>query len=127
MPLVVLWMIPLSTSFLKPNMTSLKKHTLLQANTNEIGMNVDLTLKCHPELEGEGIERMWACIKNLYRRKEMIEKRGKEMFISAVKDLLNFATDNVKLSRKFSKKARSYMISHDTLDKEQPDKPILTN
>ena len=60
---------------------------------------------------------MRACVNNLHRRKEMEDKRGKERCINTVKDLLNFRTDDVKLSRKFSKKARSHMISHDMLDK----------
>ena len=100
----------------------MEEKTLLKTNANEIGMNIDLIPKCQTELEVEGIECMWAYIKNLHRRREIVEKRGKERLISAVKDLLNFASDDVKLSRKFYKKARSYMIPYDMLDKQQPDK-----
>ena len=64
---------------------------------------------------------MRACVKNQYRRKELSEKRGKERFLKTVKDLLTFDTNNVSLSRKFSKKARSYMISYHILDNQQPE------
>ena len=98
----------------------INEQTLLQYNANKIGASVDLTPKCHPEIAGEGIEYMWAYIKNQYRRKDLSDKRGKERFLKTVKDLLTFETNNVLLSRKFSKKARSYMISYHILDNQQP-------
>ena len=61
--------------------------TLLQYYGNKLGVVVDRTPKCHPELAGEGIEYMWAVAKLVHYRKAPIsEKRTKANFKKLVEE-----------------------------------------
>jgi hypothetical protein len=43
------------------------EETLLQYHGRKLGVKVDRTPKCHPEMAGEGIEYDWAAAKGFYR------------------------------------------------------------
>ena len=51
--------------------------TLLQYYGRELGLIIDQTPKCHPELAGEGIEYAWAIAKFFYRKSDIREKKPK--------------------------------------------------
>ena len=63
---------------------------------------------------------MGAC-KEPSSKKVIVRKRGQERFLKTAKELLAFEIKNVSLSPKFSKKARSHMISCHILDNQQPE------
>ena len=44
------------------------EETLLQYHGKMLGVIVDRSPKCHPEVAGEGIEYSWGCSKGKYRR-----------------------------------------------------------
>ena len=105
-----------STS-LKMMMTALldfiEEETLLQYYGRMMGVLVDRTPKCHPELAGEGIEYAWGCAKGVYRRYRMSEKRGKDNFRESVRRCTS--RDNVLTTtrmRKFSRRARQYIMAY---------------
>ena len=54
--------------------------TLLQFHATKLGVCIDRTPKCHPELACEGIEYAWALAKLKYRKAPIGEKRSKEKF-----------------------------------------------
>ena len=54
--------------------------TLLQFHAKRIGVEVDRTPKCHPEIAGEGIEYAWALSKLSYRRAPLSKKRNRLEF-----------------------------------------------
>ena len=75
-----------------------------------MGVSLDRTPKCHPEMAGEGIEYVWALAKLRYRRSPIIKKRSKEKFRQLVTECTNHSLNlNVERVRSCSKKARSYM------------------
>ena len=47
----------------------IQEETLLQFHGRQLGVRVDRTPKCHPELAGEGVEYAWGFAKNLYRQR----------------------------------------------------------
>ena len=84
--------------------------TLLQFHGNKLGVIVDRSPKCHPEIAGEGIEYLWGLSKVWYRKAPIARKRSKESF----RTLVSEATDgntvlNIQRVRSCSKKARAYM------------------
>ena len=84
--------------------------TLLQYHGQKLGVAVDRTPKCHPEMAGEGIEYLWGLAKMWYRKAPITKKRSKDTFRKLVKE----ATDcgsvlNICRVRSCSKKARAYM------------------
>ena len=56
------------------------EETLLQYHGRLLGVIVDRTPKCHPEIAGEGIEYSWGAAKLFYRRLRIKEKRSKDKF-----------------------------------------------
>ena len=84
--------------------------TLLQFHAKKLGVKIDRTPKCHPELAGEGIEYLWALAEFFYRQSPIEDKRTKEKF----KRLVYKSTDcssvlSISGARACSKKACSYM------------------
>ena len=99
--------------------------TLLQFHAQELGVSLDRSPKCHPEIAGEGIEYAWALSKLNYRRAPLVSKRTKTKFQSLVNESTNpFTVLNIQRIRACSKKARSYMKMYraiqslDVIDKE---------
>ena len=54
--------------------------TLLQYHSQQLGVVLDRSPKCHPEIAGEGIEYLWALAKLHYRSQRIERKRGKDKF-----------------------------------------------
>ena len=107
-----------SLNFLKTKLIDFEEEeTLLQYHGRLLGVIVDRSPKCHPEVAGEGIEYDWGCAKNYYRRLPMSKKRGKEIFRRSVRDATS--RDNIltlKRRRKFSRRARQYMLAYVAID-----------
>jgi uncharacterized radical SAM superfamily Fe-S cluster-containing enzyme len=81
-----------------------------------MGVSVNQTSKCHPELAGESIEYLWAISKLYYRHQPIIWKQSKWKFMELVTDCLG--SDNLNLScvRKCSCCACKYMIACKVFD-----------
>jgi hypothetical protein len=84
--------------------------TLLQYHGNKLGVLVDRTPKCHPELAGEGIEYVWALAKLHYRNQPLVRKRTKEAFRTLVDESLSLDNLDIVRVRKCSRRAREYML-----------------
>ena len=106
---------------LKEMMNSLvdfsEEETLLHYHGRLLGVTVDRTPKCHPEIAGEGIEYCWAAAKMSYCQLRISEKRTKAKFHNSVK----ISTDRNKvltlaMQRKFSRRARQYMLVYRAID-----------
>ena len=54
--------------------------TLLQYHASLLGVMMERTPKCHPEIAGEGIEYNWALSKSKYRRSPLNEKSSRDSF-----------------------------------------------
>ena len=67
--------------------------TLLQYYGSLLGITVDCTPKCYPELANEGIEYAWTIAKLYYRRMPLDKKRTKAGF----KNLLMESLDPMKV------------------------------
>jgi hypothetical protein len=83
-----------------------------------LGVEVDQSMKSHPELAGEGIEYSWGRAKSVYRRVKLAQKKGKKNFRSLVADCLS--TDKRRgmggltkeMVRRFSRRARHYVLAY---------------
>ena len=64
----------------------------------------------HLELAGEGIEYSWGASKRVYRKQPIMKKKSVKNFESLVTSSLNSVT--IKMARKFSAKARGYMLAY---------------
>ena len=107
-----------SLIYLMANCTDFaNEETLLQHKGREMGVLVDRTPKCHPELAGEGIEYTWGCSKGYYRRLPIQRKRGLQNFKSSVQ--LSMSADVLSKSRvrKFARRARRYICAYFALAK----------
>ncbi len=78
---------------------------MLQAMGPSLGVLVDQTPKCYPELARERIEYSWGCAKNYYRRLPLEEKRKKQKFMGSVRKSLATEVLNQERIIKFSKRA----------------------
>ena len=107
--------------------------TLLQHHGIKMGVTINRSPKCHPEIAGEGIEYDWGLSKLHYCRNPLKHKRNKEKFHSLVKESTNPNTVlNMHHVRSCSKKARAYMklyksIKNLTKQDNQEDKDKLKN
>lgn len=98
----------------------LDEETMLQYHGRLMGVSVDRTPKCHPELAGEGIEYAWGCAKGAYRRMDIVMKRGKDNFRESVrKSLDNLSILTLPRMRKFSKRARQYIRAYQVIEERQ--------
>ena len=98
----------------------IQEETLLQYHGRLLGVKVERTPKCHPEIAGEGIEYDWGCAKGVYRRLPISEKRTKIKFRESVEKSMD-STEVLTIERRrlFSKRAREYMLAYSILDKEE--------
>jgi hypothetical protein len=95
------------------------QETLLQIKAAEMGFLLDRTPKCHCELAGEGIEYVWGCAKNHYRRQPMKDKRGTETFRETVRKCLSREVITTERVRLFSQRARAYIRAYHMMRQEQ--------
>ena len=87
--------------------------TMLQhVGAEKLGICVDRTPKCSPEIAGEGIEYCWACAKGWYRRQPHSSKKTKDSFHSLIDDCLGPRVLSVVRARMFSRRARAYMVAY---------------
>jgi hypothetical protein len=84
--------------------------TLLQYYGKKLGVQVDRTPKCHPEMAGEGIEYLWALAKLYYRYAPLSEKRTKKGFQELVDKCLSNVNLTLSRARTSSRRAREYML-----------------
>ena len=98
----------------------IQEETLLQYHGRLLGVKVERTPKCHPEIAGEGIEYDWGCAKGVYRRLPISEKRSKKKFGESVQKAMD-STEVLTIERRrlFSKRAREYMLAYSILDNEE--------
>ena len=83
-----------------------------------ININImnERTPKCHPEMAGEGVEYLWAILKNLHKSMKLSQKRGKENFLNTVNQVLSNEKITNKLICQLSRKARTHMSAYQSLD-----------
>ena len=99
------------------------EETLLQYHGRKLGVTVDRTSKCHPEMAGEGVEYNWACAKNVYRRLPLLEKKTKAKFRESVSKCLSTNVLTLERQRMFSRRAREYMVAYHSLDNQPKSDP----
>jgi hypothetical protein len=86
--------------------------TLLQYYGRQMGVSIDRTPKCHPEIAGDGIEYVWALAKLFYRYQPISRKKNKEFFRLLVEESLSVGNLTLSRVRKCSKRARDYMLAY---------------
>jgi hypothetical protein len=84
-----------------------------------------LTPKCHAELAGEGIEYLWGRAKGTYRSLSLNQKKGKDTFKASVQYCLSDEVITRDRVRKFSRRARQYLIAYHAYDSKQLDEQTL--
>ncbi len=94
------------------------ERTMLQMIGEELGCIIDRTPKCTPEIAGEGVEYDWAMAKMFYRKQRITRKRTKESFVALVKESMGPNVLSRDRTRKFSRRARQYMISYYKLEND---------
>ena len=85
----------------------------------ELGVRVIITTKYHAEYAGEGIEYTWGFSKSYYRRQPLVKKKGKEKFLELFNHCISRELITKEMVRKFSKRARSYMVAYRALDSDE--------
>jgi hypothetical protein len=103
----------------------IEEETLLQYHGRQLGVTIDRTPKCHPEMAGEGIEYNWGCAKGYYRRLPITEKRTKNKFRESVKKSISRDIMTIERQRMFSRRARQYMLAYHAIDnnKDESNEP----
>ena len=86
---------------------------------NELGVRVIITTKYHAEYAGEGIEYSWGFSKSYYRRQPLVKKKGKEKFLELFTYCISRELITKDMVRKFSKRARSYMVAYRALESDE--------
>ena len=98
--------------------------TLLQYHAGKLGVNLERSPKCHPEIAGEGIEYGWGLSKMHYRRKPYSSKQSKSSFLKLVKVCTdNSSVLNLEKMRSCSRKARNYMVLYKAVEALNFDGP----
>jgi hypothetical protein len=107
-------------------MDFIEEETLLQFHGKTLGVLVDRSPKCHPEVAGEGIECSWGCAKGKYRRLALSSERKKENFRKWVSQCLdrNDALTFLERQRMFSKQARQYMLAHHCIEMRKKERKL---
>ena len=91
--------------------------TLLQYHASLMGVTIERSPKCHPEIAGEGVEYGWALSKIEYRRSPIAEKRTKDGFLKLVRKCMNNQTIlNLKQMRSCSRRACQYMLLYKAVE-----------
>jgi len=90
--------------------------TQLEYICKSLGAEALITTKYHAEYAGEGIEYSWGAAKAMYRRYPLASKKGKEHFVDLVLKCTAREVLTTEMIRKFSRRARSYMLTYKALD-----------
>ena len=91
--------------------------TSLQFHGNKLGVTIDRSPKCHPEIAGEGIEFLWAIAKIYYRSCPISRKRTKKIFLALVKECFSAAVIDTQTTRACSRRCREYMLMYSAIDR----------
>ena len=111
-----------SMKYLLGNCTNFHdEDSLLQSMGKKMGVIIDRRPKCHAELAGEGIEYTWGFAKNYYRRQPLESKRKKETFRALVRSCFSQDKCTIETIRKFSKRARDYIVAYHLLTNKKDD------
>jgi DNA-binding transcriptional regulator YhcF (GntR family) len=104
----------------------INEETLLQYHGKTLGVLVDRSPKCHPEVAGEGIEYSWGCAKGKYRRLPISDKRKKENFRQSVRECLDRTfVLTIERQRMFSKRARQYMLAYHSIELSKEKRELV--
>ena len=90
--------------------------TQMEFVCDSLGAEALITTKYHAEYAGEGIEYSWGAAKAIYRRYPLAAKKGKEKFVGLVSKCTSREVLTTEMIRKFSSRARSYMLSYKALE-----------
>ena len=93
--------------------------TRLEITANSLGVLIERSPKCHPELAGEGIEYSWGCSKAYYRNLTLSQKKGYDNFRQSVRKSMSKDVLSMERIRLFSKKARRYIVTYYTLTRNK--------
>jgi hypothetical protein len=96
--------------------------TFLQYYAKQMGVKVDRSPKCHPEIAGEGIEYIWALAKLYYQMQAIERKRSKEDFQKLVQECLSQVTVTKRSIQMSSHCAHEYMLLYKALYDLQSEK-----
>jgi DNA-binding transcriptional regulator YhcF (GntR family) len=103
----------------------INEETLLQYHGKTLGVTVDRSPKCHPEVAGEGIEYSWGCAKGKYRRLPIADKRKKDNFRNSVRECLDRTNVlTIDRQRMFSKRARQYMLAYHSIEESKEKRKL---
>ena len=94
-----------------------EKTMLQQIGEEYLGIIVDRTPTCTPELAGEGIEYSWAMAQGWYRMQSLAKKKGKANYHNLVRECVGSNILTVNRVRMFSRRAREYMVAYYQLAK----------
>ena len=97
------------------------QETLLMFYGRQLGVIVDRTPKCHPELAGEGIEYAWGAAKLYYRKQPLKDKRNKLVYEELVKRSLSDQILSLQFMRQCSRRARRYILAYRSLSMRRAD------
>ena len=97
------------------------QETLLMFYGRQLGVTVDRTPKCHPELAGEGIEYAWGAAKLYYRKQPLKDKRNKLVYEELVKRSLSDQILSLQFMRQCSRRARRYILAYRSLSMRRAD------
>jgi len=91
----------------------------LEAIGKKLGCSVIITTKYHAEYAGEGIEYSWGLAKCFYRRQPLSKKKKKANFFALVDQCLSQELLTKDMVRKFSKRARDYMLAYRAFETDE--------
>ena len=101
-----------------------EEESMLQSMVRKMGYEVDRTPKCHAEMAGDGIEYIWALIKNHFRRILLHKKRGKENFMKCVRECLSKELITTTAVRLMARRARRYTKGYHVLHQMKSGKIV---
>jgi hypothetical protein len=100
----------------------LNELTLLQHHGKQMGVKIERSPKCHPELAGEGIEYAWGFAKVYYRYQPLYRKSNKQKFRQLVDECLSSTHLTLSRIRKCSRRAREYMLVYRAVERVTQDR-----
>lgn len=98
--------------------------TMLQFIGEKLGCIIDRTPKCHPEMAGDGIKYEWVMAKLWYRRQKNGTKERQGQVSCVSKGVFGRDILSIERSRKFTRRARQYMVSYYMLEKDGKSTPM---
>ena len=92
-----------------------------------MGVTIDRTPKCHPELAGKGIKYAWAIAKLHYRKAPISDKRTKAKFKILVDKSTSVGVLSINKICGCSRKAHTYMKLYKAMEDIKMDDSALAN